>query len=124
MLFEGAQGAFLDVDHGTYPYVTPLQHCRRSGRSGFGRRAKGVGYVLGIVKAYTTRRVGEGPFALRTGDEVGQHLGDGWPGGRVNTGRARRCGWFDASVRAPVVAVDGIDGIALTKLDVWTGWRP
>ncbi|HEX3699451.1 MAG TPA: adenylosuccinate synthase [Phenylobacterium sp.] len=120
VLFEGAQGALLDVDHGTYPYVTSSNTVAGQAAAGSGLGAKATGYVLGIVKAYTTR-VGEGPFPTELTDEVGQHLGTvGREFGTV-TGRARRCGWFDAALVRQSVALNGIAGIALTKLDVLDG---
>jgi len=120
VLFEGAQGAFLDVDHGTYPYVTSSNTVAGQAAAGSGVGPKGVGYVLGIVKAYTTR-VGEGPFACELDDAVGEHLATIGREVGVNTGRARRCGWFDAVLVRQSVAINGIDGIALTKLDVLDG---
>ena len=122
VLFEGAQGAFLDVDHGTYPYVTSSNTVAGQAAAGSGVGPRGVGYVLGIVKAYTTR-VGEGPFACELDDEVGQHLATVGREVGVNTGRARRCGWFDAVLVRQSVAINGIDGIALTKLDVLDGLK-
>jgi len=121
VLFEGAQGALLDVDHGTYPYVTSSNTVAGQAAAGSGLGPKGPGYVLGILKAYTTR-VGEGPFPTELFDEVGKRLGDvGQEVGTV-TGRARRCGWFDAVLARQSVAINGIDGIALTKLDVLDGF--
>ncbi|HAL07381.1 MAG TPA: adenylosuccinate synthase, partial [Brevundimonas sp.] len=122
VLFEGAQGAFLDVDHGTYPYVTSSNTVAGQAAAGSGVGPRGVGYVLGIVKAYTTR-VGEGPFACELNDEVGQHLAVVGREIGVNTGRSRRCGWFDAVLVRQSVAINGIDGIALTKLDVLDGLK-
>jgi adenylosuccinate synthase len=120
VLFEGAQGALLDVDHGTYPYVTSSNTVAGQAAAGSGLGPKGTGYVLGIVKAYTTR-VGGGPFPTELTDEVGQHLGTvGREFGTV-TGRSRRCGWFDAALVRQSVALNGISGIALTKLDVLDG---
>ncbi|HEX4096830.1 MAG TPA: adenylosuccinate synthase, partial [Caulobacteraceae bacterium] len=120
VLFEGAQGALLDVDHGTYPYVTSSNTVAGQAAAGSGLGPKGPGYILGIVKAYTTR-VGEGPFPTELTDEVGQHLGTvGKEFGTV-TGRSRRCGWFDAALVRQSVALNGIGGIALTKLDVLDG---
>jgi len=117
VLFEGAQGALLDVDHGTYPFVTSSNTVAGQAAAGSGLGPKGPGYVLGILKAYTTR-VGEGPFPTELFDEVGRHLGEvGQEVGTV-TGRSRRCGWFDAVLARQSVAINGIDGIALTKLDV------
>ena len=120
VLFEGAQGAMLDVDHGTYPYVTSSNTVAGQAAAGSGLGPKGAGYVLGIVKAYTTR-VGGGPFPTELFDEVGQHLGTvGKEFGTV-TGRSRRCGWFDAALVRQSVALNGISGIALTKLDILDG---
>ena len=120
VLFEGAQGALLDVDHGTYPYVTSSNTVAGQAAAGSGLGPKGTGYVLGIVKAYTTR-VGGGPFPTELFDEVGQHLGTVGREFGVVTGRARRCGWFDAALVRQSVALNGIHGIALTKLDVLDG---
>ena len=120
ILFEGAQGALLDVDHGTYPFVTSSNTVAGQAAAGSGMGPKGPGYVLGIVKAYTTR-VGEGPFACELQDEVGKHLATIGREVGVNTGRPRRCGWFDAVLVRQSVAINGIDGIALTKLDVLDG---
>jgi adenylosuccinate synthase len=120
VLFEGAQGALLDVDHGTYPFVTSSNTVAGQAAAGSGLGPKGPGYVLGIVKAYTTR-VGEGPFPSELFDEIGQRIGEiGKEFGTV-TGRARRCGWFDAALVRQSVALNGISGIALTKLDVLDG---
>ncbi|MDQ0466369.1 adenylosuccinate synthase [Caulobacter ginsengisoli] len=120
ILFEGAQGALLDVDHGTYPFVTSSNTVAGQASAGSGMGPRGPGYVLGIVKAYTTR-VGEGPFAAELNDEVGKHLSTVGREVGVNTGRPRRCGWFDAVLVRQSVAINGIDGIALTKLDVLDG---
>jgi len=120
ILFEGAQGAMLDVDHGTYPFVTSSHTLAGQAAAGAGIGPRGVGYVLGITKAYTTR-VGRGPFPTELDDEIGRSLGErGREFGTV-TGRARRCGWFDAVLVRQAVKVGGIDGIALTKLDVLDG---
>jgi adenylosuccinate synthase len=120
VLFEGAQGALLDVDHGTYPFVTSSNTVAGQAAAGSGLGPKGPGYVLGIVKAYTTR-VGEGPFPTELHDDVGRHLLQvGRELGTV-TGRVRRCGWFDAVLVRQSVALNGIQGIALTKLDVLDG---
>jgi len=120
VLFEGAQGALLDVDHGTYPFVTSSNTVAGQAAAGSGLGPRAPGYVLGIVKAYTTR-VGEGPFPTELHDAVGQHLGTvGKEVGTV-TGRNRRCGWFDAVLVRQSVALNGISGIALTKLDVLDG---
>jgi adenylosuccinate synthase len=122
VLFEGAQGALLDVDHGTYPFVTSSNTVAGQAAAGSGLGPKGAGYVLGIVKAYTTR-VGEGPFPTELKDEIGRRLGEvGREFGTV-TGRARRCGWFDAVLVRQSVALSGISGIALTKLDVLDGFE-
>src|SRR5216683_1041845 len=121
ILFEGAQGVMLDVDHGTYPYVTSSNTVAGQVAAGSGVGPSAVGYVLGITKAYTTR-VGSGPFPTELTDEVGQRLGErGREFGTV-TGRKRRCGWFDAVMVRQAVKVGGITGIALTKLDVLDGF--
>jgi len=117
ILFEGAQGVLLDVDHGTYPYVTSSNTVAGTTASGSGTGPSAAGFVLGITKAYTTR-VGSGPFPTEQDNEVGQTLGErGHEFGTV-TGRRRRCGWFDAILVKQAVAVGGVTGIALTKLDV------
>ena len=117
ILFEGAQGTLLDVDHGTYPFVTSSNVVAGQAAAGSGMGPGAIGYVLGITKAYTTR-VGEGPFPTEQQNEVGEFLGTrGHEFGTV-TGRKRRCGWFDAVLVRQAVAVNGINGIALTKLDV------
>ncbi|RFB78254.1 adenylosuccinate synthase [Methylovirgula sp. 4M-Z18] len=121
ILFEGAQGALLDIDHGTYPYVTSSNTVASNAATGSGLGPKAVGYVLGIVKAYTTR-VGEGPFPCELHDETGRLIGErGHEFGTV-TGRPRRCGWFDAVLVRQTVKNSGIDGIALTKLDILDGF--
>ena len=121
VLFEGAQGAMLDIDHGTYPYVTSSNTVAGQAAAGSGCGPHDIGFVLGIVKAYTTR-VGEGPFPTELHDEVGERIGKiGAEFGTV-TGRKRRCGWFDAVLVRQTVATGGIDGIALTKLDVLDGF--
>lgn len=120
VLFEGAQGIMLDVDHGTYPYVTSSNTVSANAASGSGVGPRSVNYVLGITKAYTTR-VGTGPFPTELQDEIGEGLGQrGHEFGTV-TGRKRRCGWFDAVLVRQACKVGGIDGIALTKLDVLDG---
>ncbi len=120
ILFEGAQGALLDIDHGTYPYVTSSNTVAGQAASGSGLGPGSVGYVLGITKAYTTR-VGEGPFPTEDKGEIGERLGRiGKEFGTV-TGRKRRCGWFDAVLVRQTVRTSGINGIALTKLDVLDG---
>lgn len=122
ILFEGAQGALLDIDHGTYPFVTSSNTVAAQAATGSGVGPRAVGYVLGIAKAYTTR-VGSGPFPTELLDEVGQQIGEkGHEFGTV-TGRARRCGWFDAVLVRQTIKVAGIDGIALTKLDVLDGFK-
>jgi adenylosuccinate synthase len=120
ILFEGAQGALLDVDHGTYPFVTSSNTVAGQAAAGSGLGPRSVGYVLGIVKAYTTR-VGEGPFPTELDDAIGRHLSSVGKEVGVNTGRQRRCGWFDAVLVRQSVAINGIHGIALTKLDVLDG---
>ncbi len=117
ILFEGAQGVMLDVDHGTYPYVTSSQTVAGQAATGSGLGPAAVGYVLGITKAYTTR-VGSGPFPTELTDETGRLLGERGHEFGVVTGRRRRCGWFDAVMVRQAVAMAGIDGVALTKLDV------
>jgi adenylosuccinate synthase len=122
ILFEGAQGAMLDVDHGTYPYVTSSNTLAGAAAVGSGIGAGAIDYVLGITKAYTTR-VGSGPFPTELEDETGRSLGErGHEFGTV-TGRPRRCGWFDAVLVRQAVRLGGIDGIALTKLDVLDGFK-
>jgi len=117
ILFEGAQGVLLDVDHGTYPFVTSSNTVSGTVASGSGTGPSAAGFVLGITKAYTTR-VGSGPFPTEQDNEIGQELGErGREFGTV-TGRKRRCGWFDAVLVRQAVAVGGVTGIALTKLDV------
>ena len=120
ILFEGAQGALLDNDHGTYPFVTSSNTVAGQAAAGSGLGPTAIGYVLGITKAYTTR-VGEGPFPCELDDEIGQHLASVGREVGVNTGRPRRCGWFDAVLVRQTVKTSGITGIALTKLDVLDG---
>ncbi|CCB64265.1 MULTISPECIES: adenylosuccinate synthase [unclassified Hyphomicrobium] len=121
ILFEGAQGALLDVDHGTYPFVTSSNTVAAQAATGSGIGPRHVGYVLGIAKAYTTR-VGSGPFPSELTDAIGEKIGErGREFGTV-TGRKRRCGWFDSVLVRQVAKVSGIDGIALTKLDVLDGF--
>jgi adenylosuccinate synthase len=121
ILFEGAQGALLDIDHGTYPFVTSSNTVASNASTGAGVGPKAIGYVLGIAKAYTTR-VGEGPFPSELTDDIGRRIGErGREFGTV-TGRARRCGWFDAVLVRQTVKTCGIDGIALTKLDILDGF--
>ena len=120
ILFEGAQGALLDIDHGTYPFVTSSNTVAGQAAAGSGLGPDAIGYVLGITKAYTTR-VGEGPFPTEQDNEIGRFLGErGREFGTV-TGRKRRCGWFDAVLVRQTVKVSGIQGVALTKLDVLDG---
>ena len=122
VLFEGAQGTLLDVDHGTSPYVTSSNTVAGQAAAGSGLGPRAPGFVLGIVKAYTTR-VGEGPFPTELFDEHGRRLGErGHEFGTV-TGRPRRCGWFDAVLVRQSIAINGIHGIALTKLDVLDGFE-
>jgi adenylosuccinate synthase len=122
ILFEGAQGVLLDVDHGTYPYVTSSNTVPSSAAVGTGISTKQIGFILGIVKAYTTR-VGSGPFPSELDCDVGKKLGEiGNEFGTV-TGRQRRCGWFDAVLLKHSINVSGIDGIALTKLDVLDSFK-
>ncbi|MBO5995761.1 MAG: adenylosuccinate synthetase, partial [Acetobacter sp.] len=120
ILFEGAQAVMLDVDHGTYPFVTSSNTVAANAGVGAGVSPKSVGFVLGIIKAYCTR-VGKGPFPTELFDEIGRGLGErGHEFGTV-TGRSRRCGWFDAVLVRYAAQVGGIDGLALTKLDVLDG---
>ncbi|MTI44951.1 adenylosuccinate synthetase [Roseibium hamelinense] len=120
ILFEGAQGALLDIDHGTYPFVTSSNTVAGQAATGCGLGPGSIDYVLGITKAYTTR-VGEGPFPTEQNNDVGEFLGTrGHEFGTV-TGRRRRCGWFDAVLVRQTVSTSGINGIALTKLDVLDG---
>ncbi|TGN52244.1 adenylosuccinate synthase [Paracoccus liaowanqingii] len=122
ILFEGAQGSLLDIDFGTYPYVTSSTTTSGAAASGTGVGPGAIGFVLGIVKAYTTR-VGEGPFPTELDDADGQRLGErGHEFGTV-TGRKRRCGWFDAVLVRQTCAISGVNGIALTKLDVLDGFE-
>ena len=122
ILFEGAQGALLDIDHGTYPFVTSSNTVAAQAATGSGVGPRAVGYVLGIAKAYTTR-VGSGPFPTELDDATGKLIGErGHEFGTV-TGRQRRCGWFDAVLARQTIKVAGIDGVALTKLDVLDGFE-
>lgn len=120
ILFEGAQGIMLDVDHGTYPFVTSSNTVAGNAASGSGVGPKTVGYVLGITKAYTTR-VGTGPFPTEQINEIGELIGQRGHEFGTTTGRKRRCGWFDAVMVRQAVKTGGIDGLALTKLDVLDG---
>jgi len=122
ILFEGAQGALLDIDHGTYPFVTSSNVVAGQAAAGSGLGPRAISYVLGLVKAYTTR-VGGGPFPTELQDEIGQKLGEKGHEFGTNTGRARRCGWFDSVLVRQTVATSGVDGIALTKLDVLDGFE-
>ncbi len=120
LLFEGAQGALLDVDHGTYPYVTSSNCVAGAAAAGAGVGPGCLHYILGITKAYTTR-VGSGPFPTELFDEVGRHLAEkGKEFGSV-TGRARRCGWFDAAALKRSIQINGVSGLCITKLDVLDG---
>jgi adenylosuccinate synthase len=120
ILFEGAQGALLDIDHGTYPFVTSSNTVAAQAATGSGLGPAAIGYVLGICKAYTTR-VGEGPFPTEQKNEIGRLIGErGREFGTV-TGRPRRCGWFDAVLVRQTVRTSGINGLALTKLDILDG---
>ena len=120
ILFEGAQGTMLDIDHGTYPFVTSSNTVAASASSGTGMGVNAVKYVLGITKAYTTR-VGTGPFPTELNDETGEFLGQKGKEFGTVTGRKRRCGWFDAVLVRQAVKLSGMQGIALTKLDVLDG---
>ena len=121
ILFEGAQGALLDVDHGTYPFVTSSNTVAAQAATGSGVGPGAIGYVLGICKAYTTR-VGEGPFPTEQKNEIGRTLGERGKEFGVVTGRPRRCGWFDAVLVRQTVRTCGINGLALTKLDILDGF--
>ncbi|MBY0448145.1 MAG: adenylosuccinate synthetase, partial [Hyphomonadaceae bacterium] len=121
ILFEGAQGALLDVDHGTYPFVTSSNTVAGQAAAGSGMGPGGVDFVLGLMKAYTTR-VGAGPFPTELFDADGERLGRIGQEIGVVTGRARRCGWFDAVLGRQSVALCGVNGLALTKLDVLDGF--
>lgn len=120
ILFEGAQGMMLDVDHGTYPFVTSSNMAAAQAATGSGVGPDAINYVLGITKAYTTR-VGEGPFPTEQKNEIGDFLGEKGHEFGTTTGRKRRCGWFDAVIVRQSVKVSGLNGIALTKLDVLDG---
>lgn len=122
ILFEGAQGMMLDVDHGTYPFVTSSNMHAAQAATGSGMGADAVGFVLGITKAYTTR-VGSGPFPTELDDADGQRLGEQGHEFGTTTGRKRRCGWFDAALVRQTVTIGGITGIALTKIDVLDGFK-
>ncbi|OGV33767.1 MAG: adenylosuccinate synthase [Legionellales bacterium RIFCSPHIGHO2_12_FULL_35_11] len=120
ILFEGAQGVYLDIDHGTYPFVTSSNTCVGSVTNGSGFGPLYLDYVLGVTKAYTTR-VGGGPFPTELKDAVGQHLGEKGNEVGATTGRTRRCGWFDAVLLNRCIELNSITGICLTKLDVLDG---
>ena len=117
ILFEGAQGILLDVDHGTYPYVTSSNTVPAMAATGTGSGPNMIGYILGITKAYTTR-VGSGPFPTELKDKIGETLGKRGKEFGTVTARKRRCGWFDGVLVRQTIKISGINGIALTKLDV------
>ena len=121
ILFEGAQGALLDIDHGTYPFVTSSNVVAGQAATGSGMGPGAIGYVLGITKAYTTR-VGSGPFPSELTDASGERMGERGKEFGTVTGRKRRCGWFDACLVRQTIKTSGINGIALTKLDVLDGF--
>jgi adenylosuccinate synthase len=121
ILFEGAQGVMLDVDHGTYPFVTSSSVVAGNASAGSGVGPGAISYVLGLAKAYTTR-VGSGPFPTEQANEIGQRLGTVGHEFGTNTGRARRCGWFDSVMVKQACATSGVNGLALTKLDVLDGF--
>src|SRR5437899_6614589 len=121
ILFEGAQGSLLDVDHGTYPYVTSSNTVAAQAATGSGLGPSSVGYVLGICKAYTTR-VGQGPFPTEQDNDIGRKIGERGREFGTNTGRPRRCGWFDAVLVRQAARTCGITGLALTKLDILDGF--
>jgi len=120
VLFEGAQGTLLDIDHGTYPYVTSSNASVGGVCTGLGIGPRSIGAVLGVVKAYTTR-VGEGPLPTELSGEMGQRLRDSGNEYGAVTGRPRRCGWYDAVAVRYGVRINGLDALALTKLDVLDG---
>ncbi len=120
IMFEGAQGTFLDIDHGTYPYVTSSSTCAANAALGTGVGPESLGYVLGITKAYTTR-VGAGPFPTELHDECGEYLSRRGNEFGATTGRRRRCGWFDAVAVRRAVQLNGVHGLCITKLDVLDG---
>jgi adenylosuccinate synthase len=121
ILFEGAQAVLLDIDHGTYPFVTSSNTVAGQAAAGSGIGPRNIGYVLGIAKAYTTR-VGEGPFPTELTDAIGERIGTRGAEFGTVTGRKRRCGWFDSVLVRQTVITGGIEGIALTKLDVLDGF--
>ena len=122
ILFEGAQGALLDIDFGTYPFVTSSNVIAGQAATGSGLGPNSIDFVLGIVKAYTTR-VGEGPFPTELDDNDGNRLGERGHEFGTTTGRKRRCGWFDAVLVRQTCATSGVTGISLTKLDVLDGFK-
>lgn len=122
LLFEGAQGVMLDVDHGTYPFVTSSNVVSGQAAAGSGLGPRAVSYVLGLAKAYTTR-VGAGPFPTEQDNEIGERLGTAGHEFGTVTGRKRRCGWFDAVMVRQACMVSGVTGLALTKLDVLDGFE-
>ena len=122
IMFEGAQGTLLDIDHGTYPYVTSSNTTAGGVATGCGFGPRNLDYILGITKAYTTR-VGSGPFPTELDDEIGEHLGTVGHEFGATTGRERRCGWFDAVAMHRAVQVNSITGFCLTKLDVLDGLK-
>jgi adenylosuccinate synthase len=122
ILFEGAQGAMLDIDHGTYPFVTSSNTVAANAATGSGMGPRAIGYVLGIAKAYVTR-VGAGPFPTELDNDIGRRIGQRGSEFGTNTGRPRRCGWFDAVLARQAVRTCGIDGLALTKLDILDGFE-
>ncbi len=117
MMFEGAQGALLDIDHGTYPYVTSSNTCSGAASLGTGIGPNQIGYVLGVTKAYTTR-VGAGPFPTELHDDIGELIGTRGKEFGATTGRKRRCGWFDAVIQRRSNQLNGVTGMCVTKLDV------
>jgi len=120
LLFEGAQGTLLDVDHGTYPFVTSSNCVAGAAAAGSGVGPQALHYVLGITKAYTTR-VGGGPFPTELDDDIGRHLASRGNEFGATTGRARRCGWFDAAALKRSIQINGVSGFCVTKLDVLDG---
>jgi adenylosuccinate synthase len=120
IMFEGAQGALLDIDHGTYPYVTSSTTTAGGAASGSGVGPRDLGYILGIVKAYTTR-VGAGPFPTELDDDCGQHMGERGHEFGATTGRKRRCGWLDLVALKRSLKINSVSGICVTKLDVLDG---
>jgi adenylosuccinate synthase len=122
MLFEGAQGTLLDVDHGTYPFVTSSSTCAGGACTGTGVSPRDINEIIGISKAYVTR-VGSGPFPTELEDAAGEQLRQTGGEFGATTGRPRRCGWFDALVIKYAVRVNGLSGIALTKLDVLSAFE-